>query len=349
MPASFNGLASEGVSRRILAGAATGIRAFISAQGAEADDVLDRVGLDGQTIEDSRALLDLATYVNLLEQAARQTGQENFGLLYGRGYKPDMLGLIGEIALAAPTLGCALETLAAWFPFHQQATETRLTRWNGRWQLSYRILDGSIVDRRQDSELTMGMFMNVLRACLGPGWTPEIVFFEHPRPDHWKPHESVFDAEIFWGQPTNAILFRTNALERPMPHANRVRLMRLTAELGALTGSRGAPRFADRIKGEIRRTLALGDVHIDAIAEQAGLHRWTLQRRLAEEGVSFSDLLEDTRRCLARGYIAQRHLPLTEIAYMLGYSEMSAFTRACRKWYGASPRTLRCALPGPFA
>lgn len=337
------------VSRRILAGAATGIRPFICAQGGAPDDVFDRVGLDGEAIENSRALLDLAAYVNLLEQAARQTGQDNFGLLYGRGYRPDMLGLIGEIALAAPTLGSALETLATWFPWHQQATETRLTRWNGRWQLTYRILDGSIIERRQDSELTMGMFMNVLRACLGPCWTPEIVFFEHPRPDHWKPHEAVFDAEIFWSQPTNAILFRTDALDRPMPKANRENLVRLTGELGRLTGSRGAPRFIDRIKGEIRRKLASGDFHIEAVAEQAGLHRWTLQRRLAEEGVSFSDLLEETRRGLARGYLAQRHLPLTEIAYMLGYSEMSAFTRACRKWYGTSPRTLRGHPPGPFA
>lgn len=352
MPAPLNAQPDHGegtFSRRILAGAATGIRPFICAQGGKPDDVFDRVGLDQQAIEDSRALLDLAAYVNLLEQAARQTGQENFGLLYGRGYKPEMLGLIGEIALAAPTLGSALETLATWFPWHQQATETRLTSRNGRWQLSYRILDGSIIERRQDSELTMGMFMNVVRACLGPTWTPEIVFFEHPRPDHWKQHDAIFDADIFWGQPTNAILFRTTALDRPMPQANRANLARLTGELGSLTGSRGAPRFIDRIKGEIRRKLASGDIHIEAVAEQAGLHRWTLQRRLAEEGVTFSDLLEETRRGLARGYIAQRHLPLTEIAHMLGYSEMSAFTRACRKWYDASPRTLRVGLAGPIA
>lgn len=346
MPASHHASDATAVSRRILAGAATGIRPFIRAQGGAPDDVFDRVGLDGRCIEDSRASLDLAAYVNLLEQAARHTGQDNFGLQYGRGYRPEMLGLIGEIALAAPTLGSALETLATWFPWHQQATETRLTRWNGRWQLSYRILDGSIVDRRQDSELTMGMFMNVLRACLGPGWTPEIVFFEHPRPDHWKQHEAVFDAEIFWNQPTNAILFRNCAFDRPMPQASRENLARLTGELGRLTGSRGAPRLIDHVKGEIRRLLATGEVHVEAVAEQAGLHRWTLQRRLAEEGVSFSDLLEETRKTLARGYIAQRHLPLTEIAYMLGYSEMSAFTRACHKWYGASPRTLRGGLAG---
>ena len=67
------------------------------------------------------------------------------------------------------------------------------------------------------------------------------------------------------------------------------------------------------------------------------MHRWTLQRRLAAEGTSYSALLDQTRRSLARSYIAQRHLPLTEIAYMLGYSENSAFTRAFNNWYGSSP------------
>ena len=120
--------------------------------------------------------------------------------------RPEMLGLIGEIVLAAPTLGSALEHLAIWFPWRQQATETRFVPWGDRWLLTYRILDGSVIDRRQDAELTMDMFVNILRTCLGPRWTPDMVMFEHPRPAFWKQHESVFDAEIHWSQPQNAII-----------------------------------------------------------------------------------------------------------------------------------------------
>ena len=334
------------LGRKILAGAATGIGPFIAAQGGEPELVFEITGVDPGVIKNTRASLDLPTYVAMLENAARETRQDNFGLIYGRDYRPERLGLIGEIVLAAPTLGSALEHLALWFPWHQQATETRLVPWGDRWQLTYRILDGSIIDRRQDAELTMGMYVNILRACLGSKWTPEIVLFEHPRPAFWKQHESVFDAEIYWSQPRNAIVFKNSKLDAAMPQADRTALAARTYELSQLTGSCGAPRFVDRIKGEIRRSLATGRISIEELSDAIGMHRWTLQRRLAEEGTSFSSLLEETRRGLARTYIAQRQLPLTEIAYTMGYSEISAFTRAFSKWYGVSPSRARLHLLG---
>jgi AraC-like DNA-binding protein len=332
------------LGRKILAGAATGIASFIAKQGGDPERIFEITGLDSSAIDDTRQSLDLATYVATLEYAARATEQDNFGLLYGRGYRPEMLGLIGEIVLAAPTLGAALEHLAMWFPWHRQATETRFVPLGDRWLLTCRILDGSVIDRRQDAELTMGMFVNILRACLGPRWMPEMVLFEHPRPAIWRQHESVFDADIHWSQPHNAIVFKTSKLGSPMPQADRTALAARTQELWLLTGSSGAPSFIHRLQGEIRRLLATDDFGVEEVSEAIGIHRWTLQRRLDEEGTSFSALLEDTRRSLARYYMAQRQLTLTEIAYMLGYSENSAFTRAFSKWYGASPSKMRLHL-----
>jgi AraC-like DNA-binding protein len=346
MSHSLSPVSGQPLSRKILAGAATGIDSFIAQQGGEPERVFEITGLDPLAIQDTRGALDLATYVAMLENAARETEQDNFGLLYGRGYRPEMLGLIGEIVLAAPTLGSALEHLATWFPWHQQATETRFVPWGDRWLLTYRILDGSVIDRRQDAELTMGMFVNILRTCFGSRWTPEMVMFEHPRPAFWKQHESIFDAEIHWSQPQNAIVFQNAKLDASMPQADRTVLAARTEELWRLTGSSGAPRFINRVKGEIRRLLATSCNGVEDLSDAIGMNRWTLQRRLAEEGTSFSALLEETRRGLARSYIAQRQLPLTEIAYMLGYSENSAFTRAFNKWYGASPRTVRLHLAG---
>lgn len=347
MPRSSGpGQQEQALGRKILAGAAFGIGPFIAAQGGDPEKIFEISGLDPSAVQNARASLDLATYVGMLENAARETGQDNFGLHYGRGYRPEMLGLIGEIVLAAPTLGSALEHLALWFPWHQQATETCLARLGDRWLLTYRILDGSVIERRQDAELTMGMFVNIFRTCLGSRWKPDIVLFEHPRPAFWRQHEFVFDAEILWSQPQNAIIFKNPKLDAFMPQADRAALAALTQELWRLTGSCGAPRFVDRIKGEIRKLLATGHSSVDDLSAAIGMHRWTLQRRLADEGASFSELLEETRRRLARSYIAHRQLPLTEIAFMLGYSENSAFTRAFNKWYGASPRQARLQLVG---
>ena len=276
----------RGHGRNILAAAANGVGDFIAATGGRPDAVFERIGLDGSRLGDRRTALDLADYVAMMEEAARETADDNFGLRFGQRYVPEMLGLIGEIALAAPTLGAAIENLALWFPWHQQATETRLTRRGAYLHLEYRILDGSIVDRRQDAELTMGMFANVFRACLGRGWAPDGVAFEHPRPAAWRDHESAFDAESFWSQGTNALIFRDRDLDRAMPGADLVRLQNLTADLAAVAGSCGAPGFLDRVRGEIRRRLASGEVALEEVAEALVVTPWTLQRRLADPGRS---------------------------------------------------------------
>lgn len=336
--------------RNILAAAACGVEAFIRHCGGDADRVLGRAGVDYRRIAQPKAALDLGCYVGMMELAAEETRNDNFGLWYGQGFTPDMLGLIGEIAMASPTLGTALDNLATLFPYHQHATETRLCRDGDLWRLEYRILDGGILQRRQDAELTMGMFANVFRHALGVDWQPEEVHFEHARPEAWREHERAFDAAIHFGQRTNAVVFRPRPLDRRMPRADAVRLQRLRDELVRVTGGTAAPGLLEGVRGEVRSRLPDGYPHIEDIAEATHLARWTLQRRLSEAGLSFSDLVDQVRRDLAALHLRQRHLPVADLAALLGYSEVSAFSRACRRWFGLSPQKLResvvCDLPG---
>jgi AraC-like DNA-binding protein len=331
----------QGNRRNILAAAASGVAAFIAQQGGQPDHVFHRVGVEEKALGQPTSALDLAAYVAMMEVAAGETGNDNFGLLFGRQFQPDMLGLIGRIALSAPTLGASLEHLARLFPFHQQATETRFVRDNGLLRLEYRILDGRIVERRQDAELTMGMFANVVRACLGPSWMPEEVHFEHPKPEHWRQHESLFDAPAHFGQRTNALVLRDRDLDRRMPGGDMARLTALCGTLVDIARDTGEPALLDRVTAEIRARLPEGYPYVEDIADRLGVARWTLQRRLADEGLSFSDLVERVRRDLAAVYIRQRHVPIADIGFLLGYSEVSAFSRAFRRWFGVSPLRMR--------
>ena len=329
------------VQHNILAAAASGVSNFIAAQGGCPDRVFHRAGVEERALGQPTVALDLRAYVAMMEVAAAETGNDNFGLLYGRQFQPEMLGLIGSIALAAPTLGAALDHLARLFPFHQQATETRFVREGELLRLEYRILDGRIVERRQDAELTMGMFANVVRACLGPQWMPEEVHFEHPKPEGWRQHQALFDAPAHFGQRTNAILLRDRHLDRRMPGGDMARLTGLCGTLIDIARGTGTPPLLDRVKAEVRARLPEGPPYVEDIADWLGIARWTLQRRLADEGLSFSDLVEGVRRDLAAVYIRQRHVPIADIGALLGYSEVSAFSRAFRRWFGASPAKLR--------
>lgn len=332
--------------RRILAAAATGFADFVSAQGGDWDAVLSSVALDRNCLSDPRAVLDLGVYCAMMERAARDTHNENFGLRFGHQFQPEQLGPIGELALASPNVGTALGNLARFFPFHQQVTETRFET-QGPWlSLEYRILDWRILARRQDAELTMGMFMNILRRAFGPSWSPHAVHFEHPRPSGGSEHRDYFQADVEFGQRTNAIVFRSQNLHQPMPAHDLRDMARLREELAGLAGGTGRLPMIERVKRELRSRLCDGEPGIEDIAAALGVARWTLQRRLSEQGKTFARLLNCVRKTMAMSYLQEPHLSMLDISTLLGYSETSAFTRAFRSWFQLSPTTARAMAQG---
>jgi AraC-like DNA-binding protein len=262
-------------------------------------------------------------------------------LWFGQQFKPELLGLIGAVAISSPTLGAGLVNLARFFPYHQQATHTSFSCHGELARLEYRIMDGGIVDRRQDAELTLGMFVNVLRHCLGAAWTPEAIHFEHPMPGEWREHRQAFGAPVQFGQRTNALIFRSDRLLQPMPQGSLHRANAHCQELKKISGNTGVLSLLDHVKGEIRCCLPEGVPSIEFVAHAVDMPRWTLQRRLGNYGLSFSDAVDLVRRELADTHIRQRFVALSDISDSLGYSELSAFSRAFRRWFGMSPQQFR--------
>jgi AraC-like DNA-binding protein len=97
----------------------------------------------------------------------------------------------------------------------------------------------------------------------------------------------------------------------------------------------------DRVRATIRRELAGGDPSLDQVARELGTSRRSLQRRLADENLTYAQVLDDVRSTMARAYLAQRELSIAEVGYLLGFSEQSSFTRAFRRWTGVSPAEFR--------
>lgn len=332
------------MSCHVLAAAASGVTEFIRAAGADPDRVLGGAGFDPRDLEDPRATVPLARYVAMMERAARLSGDAHFGLRFGQQFQPEELGLIGQLALAAPDVGTGIATFARHFVLHQQNTETRLVRDGRSLRLEYRIVDPSIWARRQDAELTMGMFANLLRRALGAALEIDEVWFEHPAPEQAHAHASAFGAPAFFSAPVNAISFHETGLDRPMPGRDPARFAALAEDLRRIGA--GAPELdvLASVLSEIRRVLPEGPAGINRIAESLGMPRWTLQRRLAERGVTYSDCVDRVRSRLSLMYLAEPHLSIASIAELLGYSEVSAFSRACKRLLGAAPEAVRRRL-----
>ena len=157
----------------VLASAATGIVEQIERRGGDIDSIFGNTGVSPSMAGSPTLPIRLAGFCRLFEEAAHQTGDGNFGLWFGNQFRPHDLGLWGYLAVSSPTLGAALENIIETFPCHQQNSLLRLvSRSDGRLMLQYQIRAPDIVERRQDAELSLGMFLNIFREWPGKELDP---------------------------------------------------------------------------------------------------------------------------------------------------------------------------------
>ncbi len=330
----------------VLASAATGIVDFLNSNGGDVDLVFGRTGIAPELAGTPTLKLRLAAFCSLFEEAARQTGNDNFGLWFGNQFAPRDLGLWGYASISSPTLGSALENLVGLFDWHQESSHMGARRCSdGLIQLEYQIHLPEIVERRQDAELSLGMFLNVIRECCGPNWAPEEVYFEHAKPADWHDHETAFQAPVYFSQPTNALVFRDEVLNLPMPGRDLTLMTMMRSCLEQLGSTSDKPvTLIDQVRTFVRNYLPSGYPTLKKVSDGLQISPAAIQRELASEGLAYKELVETTRRDLTFMYLKQRQLPFSEISLLLGYSELSAFSRAVRRWTGQSPRDLRNRL-----
>jgi len=332
---------SHGYAPQVLAAAADGVVHMIKAMGGDVDRVFGEARLDIGRLESPFNEISLKQYCELFEESARLTHCDNFGLRFGHGFKPRQLGPIGYMAINAPTMAAGLRALVDYFPAHQQNTIMALRQERDLLFLDYQITDGRISRRRQDAELSLGMFCNIFHYCIGRQWRPLEIHFEHPRPAESREHETNFGAPVFFAQPTNSILFRRGDLDVLMPEPDPYLFSLLEPFMRGRQQRFSVDDLIGLVRQKIEAHFNTGNPGIKKIAAELGMTSWTLHRRLRDLNVSFHDLVRGARRELALRYVAEPHLALTEVAFLLGYSELSAFSRAFREWTGMAPAHYR--------
>ncbi|MFM2485977.1 AraC-like transcriptional regulator QhpR [Celerinatantimonas yamalensis] len=328
------------MNQGILAAAATGLDDFIAQVGGDVEQILASSHIDPQILTSPTLSLQLVNYCQVLEQAAQQSGFNNFGLYYGRQFQPQSLGLIGYIGLCSANLGEALRNVVNAFCWHQHDTFVQLVEQADCWRFDYQVRHGAILCRRQDSELTLGMINNLIRQACGKNWAPREVHFEHPRPEQWHDHCKVFDAPVYFDQPFNSLFIRKADVLKAMPSPDPILLSVMLDAIRRLNSDHRQD-LINQTRAQIQTALLSGEPDLESIAEQLGLSRWSLQRRLRQNGLTFSGLIEQVRCDMATHYLRQQQIPISEMGMLLGYSETSAFSRAFRRWFGVSPRQFR--------
>jgi AraC-like DNA-binding protein len=327
-----------------LASVVYGLDAYMRARGADAGDALRRAGLAPADLTDPDRRVPLIRYLELLEICADLLADPQFGLKFGAQYEPRHAGVVGNVALASRTVGEAFETIGRYLPTMVDATVHGVEVSDGIVFVYFYYIDPLMMSYRQKGDWAIAFACKLMRVGLGePRWTPREVLLPQladETPAERRTRAEIMGDNIRVGHPWAGIRFDAGLLERPMATADPMieSLMRHYGDLrlAALPEHRGE---IEQLRREIARVLVKGQGEggIEHLAKATGTSVRTLQRRLKDAGVNYFDLQNDVRKTLALNLLENETLALAEIALSLGYSEVSAFNHAFRRWVGQSP------------
>ena len=182
-----------------------------------------------------------------------------------------------------------------------------------------------------------------MRASAGVAMPLETVDFTFPAPSRTETYARIFGCPVKFGQPRAALVMKREALSEPVTHADAILLSvledhadRLIAETPKLDQG-----LESKVRAVLRNEMKGGTVSAEQVAKRLGLSARTLQRRLDACSTSYAEVLANERLAVAEGYLKKGEISLDEIAWLLGFSEQSAFARAFRRWTGKSPGAWR--------
>jgi AraC-like DNA-binding protein len=323
-----------------------GLDDYLRASGADPDAILRRAGLAAEDLTDPERRVPLIRFLGLLEMCADELGDPHFGLRFGTQYDPRHAGVVGNVALASRTVGSALQTIGRYLPTMVDSAVYRLEVEGGMaFSYSYYV-DPLMMTYRQKNDWGVAFACNIIRHGLGDrDWAPvEVVLPQLADESAAARRErmGLLRAKVRGGHAWAGIRFDATVLERPMKTADATieRLMRHYGDL-QLAGLGTHHDELARFRRSIAQLVVEGDSSVERLAQSLGCSVRTLQRRLAARDLNYSDLLGQVRQALALNLLENPSLGIAQIAYCLGYSELSTFNHAFRRWMGQSPRDYR--------
>ncbi|EON93219.1 transcriptional regulator, AraC family protein [Marinobacter lipolyticus SM19] len=276
-------------------------------------------------------------FSRLIQRAISLTGEPGIGFLLGVQMRVSCHGVVGQAAMVAKTLGEALDIAIAYFSVPSSDLELCLEREGGKARLSLSEKDGRYQLGGVGAQFLLTGFASMAEALTGRKLSGEGVV-RFPKPPYMHRFEHLIAGRLTFGGEFNGFIFDASILDYPLvmadPVAARIAREQCKEELGRLGGGR---TLTQQVR-DLAFDEELGFASIEEVAGKLNVTPRTLQRRLQAEGVVFRELVESIRQQHARRLLAVRQKSIGQVSDLLGYSDVTNFSRAFRRWTGCSPR-----------
>ena len=340
------GLAEPGKRSRDTGLASMGpmFRQLLEMHGLDVARIAEQAGVDLAKMPAPNERVPIDKLDAMLRVAIPLIHDPAFGLQAARCWHPGHLGVLGHAWLSSDTLRTGLERVTRYFRLVGERGLTKIDITRRGVKVCFRANRGDpavVPVAAVFVDIAMAVLLDMCRMNAGAALRPIAATLCRPAPEQSEVYERFFGCPVRFRAEEDAFVLSAQDADRPLPSANRqlaaVFDKMLTEELGRLDKS----DVVSRCRSEVLQHLESGEMTEHDMAKRLHMSRRTLQRRLAEADTSYLRLVDDTRKDLALRYIEDATRSITDVAFSLGFSQQSAFTRAFKRWTGASPTEYR--------
>ncbi len=286
-------------------------------------------------------------YVKLGNMAPKLTNTPEIGLVLGQRSSFEDMGIVFLLGMNCPTVRDSLVHTKQYSNLGNEAVKEgfeegdELAEWSEQC-VSFSYMSSTLV------EFSCVQKLRIFRTVVGEDFRPVQFKFQCSDPPYIDKYREVFQAPLLFDQEKSSLVFKKAYLDFPNPNPHPYLRDVLSARIRILNKELEENRlFKDRVRNIIIQHLHTGTVTREAVAGLLNVSSQTAYRKLKEENVSYTTLLDETQKQLAQEYLKEASVPINEISFLLGFSEASAFHRAFKRWFGKTPGQYR-SLVGPL-
>lgn len=309
---------------------------------AAAATLVARYGLPADWATRRELTMPLKTFHAFTADAVQLLQNPSLGLHLARLAPRGSYGALEFTLRSAPTVREALLRLQRYSALINSAIRFGLEVRNGRAELTQSVEGVPQVNGPVGNEFSIALVVRLLRGLAEAEWVPLEVWFGHDAPADREALEEFFGTPaIRFSAGQNGIAIDLAFFERPVVTADAALLPLVEDQARRQALARQGSDFAGEVRETARKLLTSSAFGVAEVAKALGLSQRTLQRRLGEQGTTFHAVVEALREAMARELVPDPKHNLGEVAYLLGYSDLSAFVRSFKRWTGTTPGEYR--------
>jgi AraC-like DNA-binding protein len=312
------------------------------ARGIDTQALLQRTSLTLQQINDPSLRLKVRDQIRFLNLVAGALRDDWLGFHLAQPHDLREFGFLYYVSASSETLGNALQKLARYTEIANEGVSLTFRETRNVGVTFHYVGVSRHLDRHQ-IEFFMVFLVRLCRQLTGIQLVPTRVRLAHHRGGQYPELTKFFGGNVQFGAAVDEITFAPAIENLPVVTADNYLNKLLITYCEEALAQRPTRRssFRASVENAIVPLLPHGDANFQAIARRLGLSQRTLARRLAGEGLNYSDILQSLKVDLAWRYLADEDLSISQVAWLLGYQEVSSFTHAFKRWTGNTPREAR--------